>query len=346
MPAQDLLRHIRPLQIMSVICQFPFPDSTDAGHPLPHIMKKCCPAIQYSRRSGFQYSQCMVPPIKFVKFLLLRQPHKMRQFRQNRNFLISSVFLHTAALGCKPASYHKIEASSRMRRNDKLIQFLPYPFQRQTVHPGKCRGHSCYQRRICQEIQLSQKAASPEKAECILRKPFRGRAYCIKPLFPDSLSASEKINQNSLRRKRHGVDRKIPALQILFQGIRKGNSFRPMSIFPVKFLSIRSNLKSFAAERQNHRSETPAASIHGFPAFLRRGMQNFLRPCRCRNIPVMRFLSHQKVSYASADQKGFPAFFLQSRKHGKSSRIYPSHDGFINRYFCIFSFQKAGYPFP
>ena len=108
------------------------------------------------------------------------------------------------------------------------------------------------------------------------------------------------INQSFRRIVGHGIDRKIPALQILQQTLGKLHFLGMTAILILSIHPVSGHLKSFFSQHNRHRSMlNPGIDGSGKQCLYLIGR------CGCGNIPVCRFSSQQCIAHTAADCIGF-----------------------------------------
>ncbi len=249
-----------------------------------------------------------------MKFFLLRQPHQMRKLWQDGDFRIGSLFLDAAGATSETASYQEVHTASGILRNEQPVHLLAHTFKRQPRDPRESTLHPLYQRAVSREVELRHKPAGAKQAQRILGETLSCIPYRPKAFPCDIGKAVKRIIKPSAAIHRHGIHGEITAHEILFQRPGKGYLARPMCIASIAFAAECRHFIIFTAYDNDDRPEPASAAIDRFPTMQSSDREHFLRTRRRGDIPVVRRLSHRKITDAPANDIAlFPRFFDRAK---------------------------------
>ena len=153
---------------------------------------------------------------------------------------------------------------------------------------------------ICQgKSELSCEPHRPQHPQSILSEALLRVANAPDYLIFQILHPAELIHEPGLRRIRHRIDRKIPALQILCQIRGKCHALRMTAILICAINPVRRHLKALFSIHDRHRAMLNARVDRPWKQRL-----YLLRRRRCRNIPVPRCAPQNGIPHTASDHIG------------------------------------------
>ena len=205
-----------------------------------------------------------------------------------------------------------------VRRDQELLQLRGNSLGTDLREGGRQLLHGLYGIRFDLIAQLGGEADGPHDPQRILSEALCGVSHCADQALFQVRKPSEQVLQALFFAVGHGIDREIPALQVLLQAGRKSD-FRWMP--PVQIFSVHPVGGDFEGLSVHEDGHSPV-----FEACVDRAAEQSLdlkRKRRCRDVPVVRVPSQEAVPHAAADHKGLIAVVLQHAQDPGCSRRNP-----------------------
>ena len=191
--------------------------------------------------------------------------------------------------------------------------FAKILFYRKRTVIFPCHVFRCVRTFYISKIQLRHKPAGPVHAQRILRKPLFRIAYRTQQLRFQILLSAIKIIQRPLRVHRHGVDRKIPAGQILLQRIAKPYLRRPVRILSIGIALIPKgcDFQRMSLRHCCHYAKIFAQVFRQRVSGSAKYRSNLLRTGAGCNIVIAGFPAQQQIAHRAAHHIRFESGSVQ-----------------------------------
>ena len=260
-------------------------------HRLSHVMEEHCETQDLIPLHIFHRPQCMVRHVILMMGRMLCHSHHRVPLRK---------------YDPRDPEFISVLKPLRMSRYKQLYQLGPDPLRADILQCGGKLSDRSRRVRLDREIQLRREADCSQDTEGILRKSLLRIPDTADQMMVQVLHPAEYVDQPDVIIIRHRIDRKITALQIFLQPIRKPDLFRMTAVFICAVNTVCRDLKAVFSHNDSY-GPVLDPGVHSPP----KQLFDLLGLCRGRDIPVLRTFCQDRISDAPAHCESLVAVKLQ-----------------------------------